>query len=120
LEAAKRLNAEGTATRVISMPSWRLFEQQSTEYKDSIFPDGLPTLAVEAGAPLGWWKWVGRHGDVIGLDRFGASAPGTTVLEKLGFSADGVYARAKKLLENYERETTASAKKGTPEPVGTR
>jgi transketolase len=120
LEAAKRLNSEGTATRVISMPSWRLFEQQSTEYKDSIFPDGLPTLAVEAGAPLGWWKWVGRHGDVIGLDRFGASAPGTTVLEKLGFSADGVYARAKKLLENYETETTASAKKGTPEPVGTR
>lgn len=120
LEAAKRLNGEGTATRVVSMPSWRLFEQQSTEYKESIFPDGLPTLAIEAGAPLGWWKWVGRHGDVIGLDRFGASAPGTTVLDKLGFSADGVYKRAKRLLENFERETTASARKGTPEPVGTR
>ena len=120
LEAAKRLNAEGTATRVVSMPSWRLFEQQDTAYKASIFPDHLPKLAVEAGAPLGWWKWVGRHGDVIGLDRFGASAPGTTVLEKLGFNAEGVYARAKKLLENYEKETTASSKKGTPEPVGTR
>lgn len=120
LEAAKRLNGEGTSTRVVSMPSWRLFEQQSTEYKESIFPDGLPTLAVEAGAPLGWWKWVGRHGDVIGLDRFGASAPGTTVLDKLGFSADGVYQRAKRLLENFEKETTASARKGTPEPVGTR
>ncbi|HEX6496667.1 MAG TPA: transketolase, partial [Acidobacteriaceae bacterium] len=120
LEAAKRLNSEGTPTRVISMPSWRLFEQQDEAYKDSIFPDHLPKLAVEAGSPLGWWKWVGRHGDVIGLDRFGASAPGTTVLEKLGFNADGVYKRAKKLLENYERETTASSKKGTPEPVGTR
>ncbi len=120
LEAAKRLNSEGTPTRVISMPSWRLFEQQDEAYKDSIFPDHLPKLAVEAGAPLGWWKWVGRHGDVIGLDRFGASAPGTTVLEKLGFNAEGVYSRAKKLLENYERETTASSKKGTPEPVGTR
>ena len=63
---------------------------------------------------------MGRHGDVIGLERFGASAPGKTVLEKLGFGADSVYARAKKLLEKYEKETTASSKKGTPEPVGTR
>jgi transketolase len=120
LGAAKRLNGEGTATRVVSMPSWRLFEQQDTAYKASIFPDHLPKLAVEAGAPLGWWKWVGRHGDVIGLDRFGASAPGTTVLEKLGFNAEGVYKRAKQLLEKYQQETTASSKKGTPEPVGTR
>ena len=119
LEAAQKLNGEGTATRVISMPSWRLFEQQSDAYKASIFPDHLPKLAVEAGAPLGWWKWVGRHGDVIGLERFGASAPGKTVLEKLGFGADGVYARAKKLLERYEKET-AAPKKGAPEPVGTR
>jgi transketolase len=119
LEAAKRLSAEGTATRVVSMPSWRLFEQQSEDYKASIFPDHLPKLAVEAGAPLGWWKWVGRHGDVIGLERFGASAPGATVLKELGFSADGVYARAKRLLEKYEKET-ASSRKSAPEPVGTR
>jgi transketolase len=119
LEAAKKLDGEGTPTRVVSMPSWRLFEQQDEAYKASIFPDHLPKLAVEAGAPLGWWKWVGRHGDVIGLERFGASAPGPTVLKELGFSADGVYARAKKLLEKYEKET-ASLKKGAPEPVGTR
>jgi transketolase len=119
VEAAKRLSAEGTPTRVISMPSWRLFEQQDEAYKASIFPDHLPKLAVEAGAPLGWWKWVGRHGDVIGLDRFGASAPGPTVLKELGFDPDSVYKRAKKLLEKYEKET-AAAKKGTPEPVGTR
>ena len=75
---------------------------------------------MEAGAPLGWWKWVGRDGDVIGLERFGASAPGKTVLEKLGFGADGVYARAKKLLEKYETGDDGVSKKGTPEPVGTR
>ena len=120
LEAAKKLSGEGTPTRVVSMPSWRLFEQQDEAYKDSIFPDHLPKLAVEAGSPLGWWKWVGRHGDVIGMDRFGASAPGTTVLEKMGFNAEGVYSRAKKLLERYGKETTASTKKGSPEPVGSR
>ncbi len=120
IEAAKKLKGEGTNVRVISMPSWRLFEQQSEEYKDSIFPDHLPKLAVEAGAPLGWWKWVGRHGDVIGMDRFGASAPGTTVLEKFGFNAEGVYSRAKKLLERSQQKTPASPKKGTVEPVGAR
>lgn len=120
LEAAKRLKGEGKKVRVISMPSWRLFEQQSEEYKDSIFPDHLPKLAVEAGAPLGWWKWVGRHGDVIGMDRFGASAPGTTVLEKFGFNAEGVYSRAIKLLERSQHETSASPRKGTVEPVGAR
>jgi transketolase len=120
LEAAKRLKAEGTNVRVISMPSWRLFERQSEEYQNSIFPDHLPKLAVEAGAPLGWWKWVGRHGDVIGLDRFGASAPGTTVLEKLGFNAEGVYRRAKALLDRSRQKTSSSPEKGTVEPVGAR
>jgi len=97
LNAAKKLEADGIHTRVISMPSWRLFEEQDESYKASIFPDHLPKLAVEAGATLGWWKYVGRHGDVIGLDRFGASAPGTLALEKLGFSVDSIVARAKKL-----------------------
>jgi transketolase len=98
LSAAETLKAEGVHARVISMPSWKLFEEQSEEYKASIFPDGLPKLAVEAGATLGWWKYVGRHGDVIGLDRFGASAPGTLALEKLGFSVDNIVAKAKKLI----------------------
>jgi len=108
LEAAKKLAAEGVPTRVVSMPSWRLFEQQDAAYKSSIFPDHLPKLAVEAGATLGWWKWVGRHGDVIGLDRFGASAPGPVVLEKLGFSPESIYARGKKLVETYEQEAVAA------------
>ncbi len=113
IEAAKKFKDEGTNVRVISMPSWRLFEQQSEEYKDSIFPDHLPKLAVEAGSPLGWWKWVGRHGDVIGMDRFGASAPGTTVLEKFGFNAEGVYKRAKALLERNKNTGSHSPEKGT-------
>ena len=70
LNAAEELKKEGITTRVVSMPSWKIFEEQSEEYKASIFPDHLPKLAVEAGAPLGWWKYVGRHGDVIGLERF--------------------------------------------------
>jgi transketolase len=100
LEAAADLKKEGIAVRVVSMPSWKLFEEQSAEYKASIFPDHLPKLAVEAGSPLGWWKYVGRHGDVIGLDRFGASAPGKIVLEKLGFSPASIASRAKTLVES--------------------
>ena len=63
------------------------------------FPISLPKLAVEAGAPLCWWKYVGRHGDVIGLERFGASSPGPKVLEELGFSVENITKRAKQLLE---------------------
>ena len=71
IHAAEELKKDGIAARVVSMPSWRLFEEQSDSYKASIFPEDLPKLAVEAGATLGWWKYVGQHGDVIGLDRFG-------------------------------------------------
>ena len=97
MEAAKILAAEGIRARVVSFPSWKLFEEQTAEYKASVLPAGVPKLAVEAGATLGWWKYVGANGDVIGLDRFGASAPGPKVMEKLGFTAENVAARAKKL-----------------------
>ncbi len=86
LGAAKLLAAEGIAARVVSFPSWKIFEEQSAEYKASVLPAGVPKLAVEAGATLGWWKYVGPDGDVIGLDRFGASAPGPMVMEELGFT----------------------------------
>jgi len=98
VEAAKLLAAEGIAARVVSFPSWKIFEEQTAEYKASVLPAGVPKLAVEAGATLGWWKYVGLDGDVIGLDRFGASAPGPIVLEKLGFGAANIAARAKKLV----------------------
>jgi len=100
VEAKKLLAAEGIAARVVSLPSWELFEEQPAEYKASVLPPNTPKLAVEAGSPIGWWKYVGQDGDVIGLDRFGASAPGKTVLKELGFTAENVAARARKLLEN--------------------
>ncbi len=98
VDAAKKLAEEGIRARVVSFPSWKIFEEQSPEYKSSVLPAGVPRLAVEAGATLGWWKYVGLDGDVVGIDRFGASAPGKTVLAELGFTADNVAARAKKLM----------------------
>jgi transketolase len=110
IKAAEELKKEGITARIVSFPSWQLFERQSESYKQEVLPDGMPKLAVEAGATLGWWKWVGGHGDVIGLDRFGASAPGPIVYEKLGFGVDNVVKRAKALL--------AKAGKGRPSLAG--
>jgi len=100
LEAARALAGEGTAVRVVSMPCMELFEAQPADYRDSVLPPTVTArLAVEPGATMSWWKWVGLQGDVLGLDRFGASAPGTTVLKELGFTADNIAARARSLLE---------------------
>jgi transketolase len=99
LEAAKLLAGEGIRARVVSFPSWKIFEEQSAEYKASVLPAGVPKLAVEAGSTLGWWKYVGLDGDVIGIDRFGASAPGKKVMAEFGFGADNIAARAKKLVK---------------------
>ena len=99
LGAQKLLAAEGIGARVVSMPSWKIFDEQAAEYKASVLPAGVPKLAVEAGATLGWWKYVGLDGDVVGIDRFGASAPGPIVMKELGFSAENVAARAKKILK---------------------
>jgi len=88
---------------VVSMPCMELFEAQSREYRENVIPREVPArLAVEPGASMSWWKWVGDSGDVVGLDRFGASAPGTTVLEELGFSVESIVARASELLAATE------------------
>jgi transketolase len=97
--AKKLLAAEGIAARVVSLPSTKIFDEQSAEYKASVLLAGVPRLSVEAGATLGWWKYVGLVGDVLGLDRFGASAPGPKVMADLGFTGENVAARAKKLLK---------------------
>jgi transketolase len=77
-----------------------LFEAQPDDYREEVLPSAVSArLAVEPGASMSWWKWVGSRGDVLGLDRFGASAPGTTVLEKLGFSAEHIAARARAVLQ---------------------
>ncbi len=107
LQAAADLKKEGISARVVSMPSFRIFEEQPEAYKKQIFPDHLPALAVEAGAPMCWWKYVGRHGDVIGLERFGASSPGAKVLEELGFSPANITKRAKQLLERVRPAAAA-------------
>lgn len=99
LDAARLLAAGGIAARVVSMPSWKIFEEQSPEYRASVLPAHLPKLAVEAGSAQGWWKYVGSNGDVLGLDRFGASAPGKIVMAQLGYTPENVAARAKKLVK---------------------
>jgi transketolase len=100
LAAGRTLAEQGTHVRVVSMPCMELFEAQSQEYRDEVLPPASTArLAVEPGATMSWWKWVGSGGDVLGLDRFGASAPGATVLEKLGFSAENIAARARALLD---------------------
>jgi len=99
LEAREKLQSEGIATRVVSMPCWELFEEQSNEYRDEVFPPALKArLAVEAGVREGWDRYVGDAGDVIALDRFGASAPGEVALKNLGFNVDNILEHARALL----------------------
>lgn len=99
MKAALELKNAGILATVVSMPSFKIFEEQSEEYKMSIFPHGVAKISVEAGATMGWWKYIGRDGVAIGIDRFGASAPGPIVLEKLGISVAHVVETAKKLVK---------------------
>ncbi len=96
VDAAERLREQGRAVRVVSLPSWDRFAEQSPEIRASILPAGVPTLSVEAATTFGWDRW---SDDAIGIDRFGASAPGDVVLDKLGINIDHVLARANALLD---------------------
>ncbi len=99
LEAQELLEAAGIDARVVSMPSWELFREQPQEYRDHVLPPELGArLAIEAGATQGWLEWVGQHGDVIGVDRFGASAPAAENFARLGFTAANVVERARTLV----------------------
>jgi transketolase len=99
LQAARALADEGTRTRVVSMPCMELFEAQPADYREQVLPPSVgPRLAVEPGVSLSWWRWVGDRGGVLGVDRFGASAPGSKVLEELGFTVENIVARARALL----------------------
>ena len=96
----QKLAEQRIQARVVSMPSWELFDAQPREYRESVLPSSVrPRLAVEAAQPQGWHRYVGDGGDVIGIERFGASAPGNLVMEKLGFTVDHVVERAVRLLE---------------------
>jgi transketolase len=96
VEAAEALAAAGIAARVVSIPSWDRFEAQSAAFRASVLPPGVPVLSVEAGVTFGWARWAD---DSIGIDRFGASAPGGVVLDKLGINVANVVARATALAE---------------------
>jgi transketolase len=99
LGAAERLTAQGIATRCVSMPSWELFEALPQDQRDAVLPPACRArLAVEMGSPQGWHRYVGAGGDVLGLERFGASAPGEVVVRELGFSVDEVCRRSSALL----------------------
>jgi transketolase len=99
LDAQARLAETGLATRVVSMPSWELFTAQDQAYQDQVLPPAVKArLSIEAGSTLGWQRWVGDQGRMIGLDRFGASAPGDLVMHKLGLNLDHVLAVATELL----------------------
>ncbi len=99
IEAQDKLAAEGIGARVVSMPSWRLYEKQTQEYRDEVLPPSITArIAIEAGVTYGWSKYVGDKGDVIGLDRFGGSAPYQVVYEMFGFTPANAVGRVRKLL----------------------
>jgi transketolase len=99
LQAQQKLNENGIAARVVSMPSWELFEKQDEGYKQRVFPKGIKKrLAVEAGSPMGWHKYVTDEGDILGITRFGESAPGPEVFKEFGFTVENVVNKAKALL----------------------
>ncbi|MCC6146848.1 MAG: transketolase [Anaerolineaceae bacterium] len=99
VEAGQRLAIEGVGVRLVSFPSWELFERQSLETQENILPPALTLrLAVEAGAPQGWEKWVGSNGKIIAIDRFGASAPYKEILEHFGFTPENIVSQAKQML----------------------
>jgi transketolase len=100
LEAAERLAADGIRARVVSMPSWELFARQPQSYRDEVLPPAVRArLSVECLSTFGWGRWVGDEGDSIGLDHFGASAPGAVVLKEFGFTADNVESHARALVQ---------------------
>ncbi len=98
--AQQKLAEQKIYARLVSMPSWELFEMQSQEYKESVFPSDIKArLAVEAGVPQGWERYVGDKGVIIGIERFGASAPGNIIMKEYGFTVDNVVKQAKELMQ---------------------
>jgi transketolase len=111
LGARQKLQGQGTDARVVSMPSWELFNAQSKKYRDSVLPPSVQVrLAVEAGVTQGWHQYVGDLGDVIGIDRFGASAPGPVVMREYGFTVENVCERILALLKTKRRRRTRARK----------
>jgi len=99
LEAGKLLKEKGVKARIVSMPSWELFDAQPADYHNEVLPLGIKArISIEAGIPLGWERYVGLNGAIIGLPRFGASAPGKVLYDKLGMTAQHVVDEALRLI----------------------
>ena len=99
MEAQAKLKEQGIASRVVSMPSWELFEKQDAAYKEKVLPRSIrKRVAVEAGSPLGWHKYVTDEGSVVGMTTFGESAPAPDLMKFFGFTVDNVVKKAKELL----------------------
>ena len=99
LDAARVLDAQGADVRVVSMPCWELFREQSQEYRDAVLPPEVAArIAVEAGATMGWREWVGPNGYVLGIDRFGASASTEDNYQEYGLTVEAIVARAREAL----------------------
>ena len=113
-EAAKKLEEQGRSVRVVSFPSWELFEKQDAAYRESVLPKKIQArIAVEAGASLGWERYVGSSGKIIAIDHFGASAPYKIIFEKLGFTVENILAQAKPLLPKKESSKKVKTKKSS-------
>jgi transketolase len=111
LSAAARLAQNGVAVRVVSFPSWSLFDKQTPTYRRSVLPDNVPLrLAVEAGVSQGWERYVGAQGRILSIERFGASAPYKAIFENLGFTVDNVAARARALLRSAKTHRVPARK----------
>ena len=102
LQAQRTLAERGIEARLVSMPCWELFAEQSLRYQNEVLPPEIPRLAVEAGVSLGWERWLGKKGRVIAIDRFGASAPGEVLMRRFGFSPQNIVSQAETLLERSE------------------
>jgi transketolase len=98
LEAQQRLEKEGIRARAVSMPSHELFARETTEYRDSVLPAGIKRIAIEAAHPMSWQRWVGSDGVILGLERFGASAPYKEIYTHLGLTVDKLVETAKQLV----------------------
>ncbi|GBD86354.1 transketolase 2 [bacterium BMS3Abin03] len=103
IAAANKLNGEGIKTRVVSFPSWELFEQQDNEYKESVLPSNVKArVSVEMGVAQGWEKYIGNYGEAVSIEKFGASAPANVLFEKYGFTVENIISAAHRVLNNIK------------------
>jgi transketolase len=104
LAAREKLEAQGIRARVVSLPCWNLFDAQPVEYKEAVLPPNVPMLAIEAGVSLGWRSYVGPSIAVIGVDRFGASAPGEVLMREYGFSVEHVVQQVVAVIKRQKKD----------------